>query len=125
MLRIGFYLIFPLLLLANPQKESLEKVGSKLYTKYGCYGCHGVNAEGGNGFPKLAGKSSYYLRKKLLGYKNGTIHSNRANMMRPFAKDLSQKEIEAIAAYLKSLKKRKKDDERYYQEFIVGDSSGS
>ncbi len=100
--------------------------GAKLYTKHGCYGCHGANAQGGNGFPKLAGKSVYYLTKRLKGYKAGTIHSNRADMMKPFAQKLSDKEIEILAHYLKSLgKKKQNDEERYYEDFIIGDSSGS
>ncbi|WP_281951203.1 c-type cytochrome [Nitrosophilus kaiyonis] len=104
---------------------SYADLGEKLYTKHGCYGCHGSNAQGGNGFPKLAGKSSSYLIKKLQGYKYEKINSNRADMMKPFAKNLSQKEIELLAKYLESLKNKKSDEERYYEEFIIGDSSGS
>ncbi len=100
--------------------------GEQLYTQYGCYGCHGSNAQGGNGFPKLAGKSQNYLQKRLLGYKSGTIHSNRADMMQPFAKKLSKKEIEAIAKYLANLPHKKIfNEERYFEEYEVGDSSGS
>ena len=117
------FLIFCLNLFAGNQGVD----GSRIYTKHGCYGCHGANAQGGNGFPKLAGKSITYLTKKLKGYRDGTIHSNRANMKRSFAKDLSNKEIEALATYLKSLGHRAKrsDEERYYEEFSIGDSSGS
>jgi len=104
---------------------SFADSGEKLYTKLGCYGCHGANAEGGNGFPKLAGKSSSYLIKKLQGYKYEKINSNRADMMKPFAKNLSKKEIELLAKYLESLKNQKIDEEKYYEEFIIGDSSGS
>ena len=104
---------------------SYASQGEKLYTKHGCYGCHGSKAEGVNGFPKLAGKSSSYIIKKLKGYKLEKINSNRADMMKPFAKALSEKEIELLAKYLESLKNKKIDEERYYQEFIIGDSSGS
>jgi len=97
--------------------------GEELYMKYGCYGCHGVKAQGSASFPKLANKPQSYLIKRLKGYKNGTIHSNRADMMKSFAKKLSDKEIEAIASYLSTIKEDKQ--ERYYQEFEVGDSSGS
>ena len=104
---------------------SYASQGEELYTKHGCYGCHGSKAEGVNGFPKLAGKSSSYLIKKLKGYKFEKINSNRADMMKPFAKALSEKEIEILAKYLESLKNIKIDEERYYEEFIIGDSSGS
>lgn len=107
--------------------ETNESIGAKLYTKHGCYGCHGINAEGANSFPKLAGKSEHYIKKRLLGYKNGTIHSNRANMMAPFAKALNDEEIQAIAHYLHSLGNKKKlfDEERYFQDYEIGSSSGS
>ena len=96
--------------------------GEELYMKYGCYGCHGAKAQGSASFPKLANKPKDYLVKRLIGYKNGTIHSNRADMMQPFAKKLSDKEIEMIAEFLANIKE---EQERYYQEFEVGDSSGS
>ncbi len=102
-----------------------EDIGEQLYNKYGCYGCHGSNAEGIGDFPKLAGKPEMFLQKRLLGYKQGTIRSNRANMMAPFAKKLSTEDIEAIAHYLSTLHTNKTTQERYYEEFVVGDSSGS
>jgi len=117
--------VFIFLIIASTLFSASKKLdGSKIYTQYGCYGCHGVYAGGGNGFPKLAGKSIHYLTKKLEGYRNGTIKSNRADMMRAFAKDLSNEEIKALAVYLNNLS-RKKDEEEYYEEFTIGDSSGS
>ncbi len=98
--------------------------GEELYSKYGCYGCHGAKAQGSASFPKLANKPQSYLVKKLKGYKSGTIHSNRADTMKPFAKKLSDKEIEELAHYLSNIKE-KDNEERYYEEFEVGDSSGS
>lgn len=82
----------------------LASNGEKIFTKNGCYGCHGIDAQGNGSFPKLAGKSKYYLISRLKGYKNGTIKSNRANMMKPFAKSLSDKDIEDVATYLSKLK---------------------
>lgn len=118
--------ILPLLFLLLCIMMWGDNLGEQLYNKNGCYGCHGSNAAGGNGFPKLAGRPEAFLKKRLLGYKNGTIHSNRANMMVPFAKKLSDKEIEAIAHYLSTLHTNKStNEERYYEEFVVGDSSGS
>ncbi len=119
------WIIFTLSVVCIWAADTNNSKGSQIYTKHGCYGCHGVNAEGSNDFPKLAGKSKYYLKRKLLGYKNGTIHSGRANMMRPFAKSLSEKEIDILAEYLKSLGHKKQNEERYYEDFVIGDSSGS
>ncbi|SMC09252.1 c-type cytochrome [Nitratiruptor tergarcus] len=107
-------------------QDSNVTQGEQLYTKNGCYGCHGSKAEGANSFPKLAGKSESYIIKRLHGYKNGTIHSNRADMMTPFAKALNENEIKAIAQYIHSLGKKKLfDEERYFQDYEIGTSSGS
>ncbi|BCD68424.1 c-type cytochrome [Nitratiruptor sp. YY09-18] len=99
--------------------------GAALFSKYGCYGCHGVNAQGMGDYPPLAGKPEAYLKNRLLEYKKGTIHSNRAGTMQPFAQKLSTEEIEAIAKYLSTLYKDHESSERYFQEFEIGDSSGS
>ena len=97
--------------------------GKILYTKHGCYGCHGTNAEGSDIYPKLANLPINYIEKRLNSYKNGKINSNRANIMKPFAKKLTKKEIEALAEFLNSIKKD--EDEGYYQEYDPGDSSSS
>ncbi len=114
---------FLIFLIAGAISVVCAAEGEVLYMKYGCYGCHGAKAEGSASFPKLANKPRSYLIKKLQDYKKGTIHSNRADIMQPFAKKLSYKEIEAIADYLANIKEN--HEERYYQEFEVGDSSGS
>ena len=47
-------------------------------------------------------------------------------MMKPFAKSLSEDEIEILAKYLNSLSiKRLDNEERYFQDYEIGDSSGS
>ena len=97
--------------------------GKALYSKYGCYGCHGTNAEGTSTFPKLARLPSSYIEKRLLSYKEGKINSNRANIMKPYAKKLTKKEIQKLAEYLHNIKTD--DEDRYYQEYEVGDSAGS
>ncbi|WP_187647117.1 c-type cytochrome [Nitrosophilus labii] len=94
--------------------------GEKIYTKYGCYGCHGIDAKGNSTFPKLIGKSKNYLIERLKGYKNETINSNRADMMKPYAKNLSYKDIELIAEYLSNLKDEKK--KKYYEEYDLSDA---
>ena len=98
--------------------------GNNLYTKYGCYGCHGIDAKGVGDYPKLANLPTSYIEKKLLEYKNGKVNSNRANIMKPFAKKLSKKDIEILAKYLHNLKNDSNED-RYYEEYDPGDSSSS
>ncbi len=117
--------IFALVLLAQAE-EMLFTKGQMIYNKYGCYGCHGSNAEGNGDYPRLASKKKAYLIKRLKGYRDGTITSNRANIMRPYAKKLSDKDIEALAEFLsKKIYMNEQPDEKYYEEFLVGDSSGS
>lgn len=93
--------------------------GEKLYMQHGCYGCHGIGGVGSNNFPKLQGKSKAYLVARLKGYKNETINSGRADMMKPFAKALTIKEIEAIANYLANEQKQK---EYYDEEYDLSDA---
>ena len=97
--------------------------GKILYSKYGCYGCHGSDASGTGDYPKLAHLPTSYIEKRLTAYKKGLINSNRANIMKAFAKKLSKKEIHSLAEYLHSLKVSK--DDEYEPEFITGDSAGS
>ncbi|GEM_PF-923469 len=76
--------------------------GEKIYFSMGCYGCHGVYGEGVNNFPKLAGKSRIYLAKRLMELKKGMGHTPQKEMMIPYAKALSEKEIESLSIFLAS-----------------------
>ncbi len=98
--------------------------GKLIYMKNGCYGCHGVDAKGDKDYPSLAGKSKNYLINKLKLYKNEQINSNRSNIMKPFAKALSNREIENLAEYISNINKKSKTP-YYYHEYEVGDSAGS
>lgn len=63
-----------------------------------CVGCHGAHGEGKApaNFPRLAGQPEAYLAKQLANYANGS----RANqLMTPIAKELSQQQINALAAH--------------------------
>ncbi len=111
MKRVFLFMIFIALIYASQ--------GEKLYNKHGCYGCHGIDGAGTNGFPKLSYKSKVYLVNRLLGYKEERINSNRADMMKPYAKALTKKEIEEIATYLSSPKKAK---EYYEEEYDLSDA---
>ncbi|MCB0349720.1 MAG: c-type cytochrome [Bdellovibrionales bacterium] len=75
-----------------------------------CFACHG---EGGNStneamFPSLAGKDAKLIVEKLKGYKDGTIKTPNAVMMRPNALTLSEKDMENLAAYFSSQKPKTK-----------------
>jgi len=65
-----------------------------------CYACHGDKAEGQGAVPRLAGQHPDYLAEQLRLFRsnaraNETMHDNALNLTEP--------EIEALAAYLGSL----------------------
>jgi len=65
-----------------------------------CLGCHGEKAEGQGAVPRLAGQHRAYLAEQLRLFRsnsraNETMHDNALNLTDP--------EIEALAAYLGSL----------------------
>ncbi|NPA04198.1 MAG: c-type cytochrome [Epsilonproteobacteria bacterium] len=105
-----YFLLLPSLLLANEE----------LYSSLGCYGCHGIDAKGGNGFPPLANKPKEYLIKRLFQYKEGKLTSNRAQMMQPYAKNLTPQQIQELATYLSNLKPDQSQE--YYEEYDLSDA---
>lgn len=72
--------------------------------KYGgiCAGCHGKNGEGQGIFPKVAGQSAQVLAAKLRDYKAGKQMGEQTAMMAPNAQNLSEEDIDALAAYMAS-----------------------
>lgn len=76
--------------------------GAKLYTDKTCASCHGDsgNAPIAENYPKLGGQSAKYTVERLKAYKAGEIKGGQAATMTPMAAMLSEKEMEAIAAYL-------------------------
>ena len=87
-------LFTPFMLLAN------ENIGEKIYMTKGCYGCHGTKGEGIGTYPKLAGKSATLLIERLNKLKKGIGQTSKRDLMFPFAKALSKKEIEEVNKYL-------------------------
>lgn len=74
--------------------------------KYGgiCAGCHGKNGEGMGIFPKVAGQSAEALAAKLRDYRAGKQLGKQTAMMAPNAQNLSDEDINALAAYMAGLK---------------------
>lgn len=66
-----------------------------------CASCHGPDAHGIADFPRLAGQHAQYLLKQL-----GSFQSNMRNVavMHGVALNLQRSEMEAVAAYLQSLR---------------------
>ena len=67
-----------------------------------CAGCHGANGEGKDKYPALAGLGEAQIIQDLKDYKSG----KKANgVMKTFASQLNDKDMENVAAYYASLKK--------------------
>jgi len=65
-----------------------------------CAACHGADGNSASAdFPKLAGQHYDYLMKSMQGYKAGT---RKNAIMAPMAANLSQRDMEDLAAYYSS-----------------------
>ena len=67
-----------------------------------CNDCHGAQGEGkaASNFPRIAGQPEAYLAKQLASYANG---SRNNQLMTPIAKELSQQQINTLAAHYAAL----------------------
>lgn len=66
-----------------------------------CMGCHGASAEGRGIFPRLAGQQPAYIASQLQNFKQGT---RKSGPMQAVAAGLTDDDINALAAYLGTLK---------------------
>ena len=67
-----------------------------------CVGCHGLNGKSNNPlYPHLKGQQKMYLIKALKAYRDGKRDDP---MMSSFASNLSDADIENLAAYYSSIK---------------------
>ena len=81
------------------------KQGEILYSQKGCNGCHGIHGEGMHQYPILMNKPKYLLVKKLKFYrKKQGVMDQTAQIMIPFAENLSDEEISDITTYLSEYK---------------------
>ena len=76
--------------------------GAALYKSKGCMVCHGGKGEKKQGaIPRVAGLPAEKLATALKGYRDGTIKTPMAKMMRnKKVQSLTDQEIEQIAAWL-------------------------
>jgi len=83
---------------ANPQAAAAAAKG----VCGSCHGPEGISPSNSDSIPNLAGQKEAYLANVLKAYrsKEGRDHP----MMHSFAKNLSDDEIENLAAYFSSLK---------------------
>ncbi|WP_296184946.1 c-type cytochrome [Pseudomonas sp. UBA1879] len=71
-----------------------------------CTGCHSPNGAGiaAAGFPRLGGQHADYVKKQLTAFREGDRTNDGDTMvMRTIASKLSNKDIDALAAYIQGL----------------------
>ena len=82
-------------------KPEHARQGGVLYPQR-CIGCHGQDAHGNDNFARLAGQHPDYLKRRLTGFREAD--ENAPSVMAGIAQFLSEKDIEALASYLASLR---------------------
>lgn len=80
-------------------KSAVVAAGEGKY-KTVCAVCHGQNAEGMGNYPRLAGLTRDEISNKLMDYRAGKQLGPLTAIMAASARDLTDAEIEALAAYL-------------------------
>ncbi|MDR3408098.1 MAG: c-type cytochrome [Methylovirgula sp.] len=71
-----------------------------------CFACHGLKAEGRGQIPRLAGQLYWYIIKVLTNWSNerGQGAPDISAIMLPTTHNLTRAQVEALAAYLSSLR---------------------
>ena len=93
--------------------------GKKLYKQKGCSGCHGVKLEGMHLYPYLANRAKGFLTYKLKRFRAQEADNQQQEMMIPFAKNLSDKDINALTTYMNQYiddSVSERYDDSYYRE---------
>jgi len=87
--------------------ETME-AGKKAYTQGGCQTCHGVNGlKPLPTYPLIAGQKREYIALQMTELRDGIRTNGKSKLMLPFAKKLSNEQIELIATYLSQIERPK------------------
>lgn len=87
--------------------ERLYRGGVKEEGIAACIACHGPSGRGNApaGYPSLTGQHATYTAKQLRDYRSGTRSSDGdTQIMRNIAAELSDEQIDAVAAYIQGLR---------------------
>ena len=91
--------------------KRLAVEGKQVYSNV-CRNCHGSEGLGDVNFPRLAGQRSEYVKLTLMRFKENTnsykkvkqeANQRRHSVMESIVKNLSEKQIAAVAAYVSTL----------------------
>jgi cytochrome c oxidase subunit II len=84
------------------ERSTLVEQGNQLFFKQGCYGCHTVGKVGTPIGPDLSHVGAQYSPSYLTGWLHDPTSQKRAAHMPKI--DLTEQEIQALVAYLSSLR---------------------
>ncbi|HUO21815.1 MAG TPA: c-type cytochrome [Caulobacteraceae bacterium] len=70
-----------------------------------CASCHGAGLKGKGAAPMIAGQHPIYLARQLYDFKTGARNGPDAQLMKPIAAALNDKDIIALSAYVASLRR--------------------
>ena len=116
-------LLFFLLFMPLIAENSLYDEGKQLYFQKGCNGCHGIKAEGMTSYPALANRAKGFLTYKLERFRSKISDTQIQEMMIPFAKGLSDAQINALTTFLNEF--YDVQTEKYDMEFETWGDGGS
>lgn len=91
---------------APTKKVDAVALGKKVYEKFGCANCHAIGGKGGNSGPDLTkvGAEAKHDLKFLMEKVKNPKATNPDSSMPGYEDTIKGKDLENIAAYLKSLK---------------------
>ena len=98
--------------------------GEQIYFSHGCPNCHGLKAKGLHSYPSLANRSKWDLKRRLLKLRNGIENNQQSLIMIPFARNLSNSEIDNLSYFLEQIY-TKKDEPIYEIEYESWGDGGS
>lgn len=88
-----------------PDQAALDK-GKQAYTQGGCQTCHGANGlKPIATYPILGGMKREYLMLQMAEMRDGIRVNGKSKLMLPFAKKLTNEQIELIATYLSQIER--------------------
>ncbi len=85
--------------------EKTFRAGNKATGVPACLACHGANGQGMSaaGFPALGGQHSDYVKAQLVAFQEDKRSNDASKVMRDIAARMSNKEIDAVSAYIQGL----------------------
>ncbi|MBE0364947.1 hypothetical protein PULV_a3243 [Pseudoalteromonas ulvae UL12] len=87
-------------------QSAIAADGAALYTSKGCMACHGAEGKAPIMplYPKLNGQNKEYLAAQMKDIKSGARANGMSMAMKAMVANVSDEEIDAIAAYLSAVK---------------------